>query len=58
MSTSPVSRVNAAHPPQPVHNQTAPHKKQNTSEPPTDTVHLSPEAQAHLKKLQAEGQGH
>jgi len=50
MSISPVSPVNAPQGPQPVQNQNvSKHKQHHSAQPPTDTVHLSPEAQAHLK---------
>ena len=57
MSISPVSNVSMVYGSQQAQNLNLPPKKANSSETPTDTVQLSPQALAHLKGADADGDG-
>ena len=57
MSISPVSNVSMVYGSQQAPNANLPHKKANSSENPTDTVQLSPQALAHLKGADGDGDG-
>jgi hypothetical protein len=57
MTVSPVSNINAVYGAQGVQGQAPVSKKAASSEQPTDTVHLSPAAVAHLKRADADGDG-
>lgn len=57
MSISPISNVTPVHNSQTVQNQKAATTSSGASEPATDTVHLSPAAQAHLQGGDADHDG-
>ena len=56
MTINPVSNINSVSGSQQFQNQ-APNQKPKASQTPTDTVHLSPAALAHLKGADADGDG-
>ena len=57
MSISPVSNGSQLYASQQVQNQAPANQKSKKAETPTDTVHLSPAALAHLKGADADGDG-
>ena len=57
MTVNPVSNVNSVSGSQQLQNHGKPNQKPKPSENPTDTVHLSPAALAHLKGADADGDG-
>ncbi len=58
MSINPVSSVSALFGVQQSQNQTSSKPKSNSTQEPTDTVQLSPQALAHLKGADGDGDGH